>query len=234
MKALMQKRVQEPETYDEMFRHGGSAGVFNLPYWRSPYFPMFRAVARSLRKSGAKNVLEVGCGTGPLAHLIDERLKVQYVGFDFSPVAVEKAKARLGRADCFFTGDATKEQTYARVSYDAIICTEVLEHIEEDLLAISHWAPGTWCICTLPNYDSDTHVRHFRTAREVVDRYGALLEIKSIETRCKPMLNDLTVRNWLRAVRWNRYRWDRLKWLMGFSSFDENGGWFILTGIRRG
>jgi len=224
---------QVPKTYDEMFKAGGHAGVFDLPYRRSPYYPMFKAVREFLYEQNVQRLLEVGVGTGTMAHMLFDGRPIAYRGFDFSPVAVEKAKKRTGRSEEFFVGDATLRATYANLQYDAIVCTEVLEHIEDDLLAISHWAPGTFCVCSVPNYDADTHVRHFKTAAEVAGRYEGLIDIQSIVTRRKPFLDDLSLASWLKAVRWNRYRLDRLRWLMGFSDFDNDGGWFIFAGRRR-
>ena len=228
----MEKKLQRPETYDAMFEVGGSQGVFDLPYRRSPYYPMFKAVRAVLRRQNVKSVLEVGCGTGGMAHMLFDSMQTKYRGFDFSTVAIDKARKRTGRADAFFAGDATVARTYESVSYEAIVCTEVLEHIENDLLAISHWKPGALCVCSVPNYDADTHVRHFHSADEVRERYGNLLDIEQIETRCKPFLNDLSLSNWLQAAKWNRYRPDRLKWLFGLSDFERNGGWFIFAGRR--
>ena len=229
----MEKKPQLPATYDDMFEAGGDAGVFDLPYRRSPYYPMFRAVRDALRKHKTQHVLEVGCGTGTMAHMLFDSMSLSYRGFDFSPVAVAKAKARTGRDAEFFVGDATAQATYADLHYDSIICTEVLEHIEDDLSAISHWAPGSFCVCTVPNYDADTHVRHFRTVDEVAKRYEKLIDIGAIDRRRKPFLNDLSFAKWLQAVKWNRYRPDRLRWLMGLSDFDRDGGWFIFSGRRR-
>lgn len=233
LETKLEKKPQIPATYDSMFETGGDSGVFDLPYRRSPYYPMFKAVRAALRKQAPQGVLEVGCGTGPLAHMLLESMVLSYRGFDFSPVAIEKARTRTGRRDEFFVGDATSKVTYANLEYDAIVCTEVLEHIEDDLMAISHWAPGSFCVCSVPNYDADTHVRHFRSASEVAARYGTLIDIYAIETRRKPFLNDLTAKKWMQAIKWNRYRPDRLRWLLGMSDFDRDGGWFIFSGRRR-
>lgn len=229
----MEKKLQAPETYDQMFQEGGSDGVFDLPYRVSGYYPLFRAVARRLHARRPKRVLEVGCGTGPMAHLLFDAGQVAYSGFDFSPLAVEKARKRTQRPDAFSVGDATSASTYAGREYDAVICTEVLEHIEQDLLAISHWKPGTYCVCSVPNYDADTHVRVFKTEAEVRERYRDLLDIDHVERLNKPFLNNLSWGQWWRALRWNRYRLDRLLWLFGISDFDRDGGWFVFSGTRR-
>jgi len=186
-----------------------------------------------LVESGSKNVLEVGCGTGAMAHLLLERHQIKYQGFDFSPVAVSKAQARTGATELFGIGDATHESSYVGRQFDSIICTEVLEHIEADREAISQWRKGTFVVCSVPNYDSQTHVRHFKTESEVTARYGDLIEIRELRRLRKPFLTDLSFKNWLRAVRWNRYRLERLKWLAGFTDFDKDGGWFVFSGVRR-
>jgi SAM-dependent methyltransferase len=230
----MDKKPQVAATYDAMFSDGGDLGVFDLPYRRSPYFPLFRTVARLLPRATPPKVLEVGCGTGPFAHyLFDSRPDAGYVGFDFSPVAVDKARQRTGRADRFFVGDATRPEVYRSLNYDTIVCTEVLEHLEQDRDVVQQWAGGTRCICSVPNYDADTHVRHFASEAEVRERYGALIDIRGIVRLHKPFLHELSMRHWLQAVRWNRYRVDRLRWLFGFSDFDRNGGWFVFHGVRR-
>jgi predicted TPR repeat methyltransferase len=82
---------QSPETYNEMYREGGYAGIFNLPYKASPYYPLFKYVLKELRRSNVQSVLEVGCGAGAFAHLLHEKTDIKYRGFDFSDVAVEQA-----------------------------------------------------------------------------------------------------------------------------------------------
>lgn len=229
----MNKKVQSPETYDDMFVEGGAGGVFDLPYKRSAYYPLFRAVAKELRASGRAQVLEVGCGTGSLAHLLHDTASLDYRGFDFSTVAVAKARERLALGERFFVGDATDPSTYQGLSYDSIICTEVLEHVEQDRQVIAQWKSGTFCVCSVPNYDSATHVRVFKTEDDVRRRYGNLMDIRRVQRLRKPFLTDRSFGSWLQAVRWNRYRPQRLMWLLGFTDFDRDGGWFVFTGVRR-
>ena len=229
----MVKPTQEPDTYDAMFAEGGSGGVFDLPYQHSGYYPLFKLVAKILHRNGSRQVLEVGCGTGGMAHLLLERGGIKYQGFDFSPVAVGKARARTGEFDLFSIGDATLENSYEGRAYDSIICTEVLEHIEADRQTIGRWRSGTFVVCSVPNYDSQTHVRFFKTETDVKERYGDLIEIHELRRLRKPFLSDLSLGSWMRAVRWNRYRPERLKWLMGLTDFERDGGWFVFSGVRR-
>ncbi|MCF6353719.1 MAG: class I SAM-dependent methyltransferase [Candidatus Polarisedimenticolaceae bacterium] len=223
---------QESATYNAMFETGGDSGIFDLPYKRSPYYPLYQEVFRTIKRLGADNVLEVGCGTGGLAHFLLEKTLLQYHGFDFSEVAVNKAIQRTGRKDLFNVGDATFASSYPD-SYEAIICTEVLEHVPEDRKIIEHWAKGTKIICSVPNFDSRYHVRVFKTDAEVCERYGDLIDIDSVSQIKKPVVNDLSWRNRLRQLRWNRYRPKRIVELLGLGDFDKVGGWFVVRGTRK-
>jgi SAM-dependent methyltransferase len=220
------------DAYDQMYSAGGYEGIYDLPYRHSTYFPLFDKVLRQLVRHGSKSVLEVGCGTGAFAHLVMERSHLQYRGFDFSEVAVRKAIARTNRADAFFVADATNPQTYADQESDSIVCTEVLEHIEKDRGAMSNWRRGTYCVCSVPNFDADTHVRFFRDAEEVRSRYGDLIRIDGLVRIKKPWLSDISVRSRLRAIRWNRYRPHNLRSIFGLRSFDALGGWFMFHGVK--
>src|SRR5437762_12482019 len=112
----MKKLPQTSETYNKLFADGGDQGVFDLPYWQSAYYPLFKHVLRAVRRSNATSVLEVGCGTGAFAHLLMSTTTLYYRGFDFSNVAVDKAIARTQRPNAFRLGDATEPSSYGHHS----------------------------------------------------------------------------------------------------------------------
>lgn len=230
----MKKVVQSKELYDSMYTEGGFEGVYNLPYRHSAYYPLFQRVLKVVQESNAQSILEVGCGSGAFAHMVMENTTLDYRGFDFSSVAVEKSKARTGRNDAFFEGDATSAAAYEGRPYDCIVCTEVLEHVEKDLEAIARWPAGTLCVCSVPNFDADSHVRFFRSEEEVRNRYGSLIDLKNIVRVKKPALSDTSTRSILRALKWNRYRPRMLMEILGIGSFDGLGGWFLFWGHKRG
>ena len=222
----------QSEQYDQIYADGGAQKIYELPYQNSGYYPLFWQVARRLKEGGAGSVLEVGCGTGGLAYLLQQRSQIRYRGFDFSPVAVERARARLGQPGKFFVGDARRADRYGG-EYDTIVYTEVLEHIDADLEVVGSWTPGVACICSVPNFDAGNRVRHFRSAEQVRERYGALLDIERIVQVKKPYLGDISWPSYLRALRWNRYRPARLAAIIGWRSFDDAGGWSVFSGRRR-
>src|SRR5688572_13949683 len=102
----MEKIKQSEEYYDGLFEAGGDGGVYHLPYRHSSYFPLFRGVLAEVQRTKATAVLEAGCGTGGFAHLLMDRTTLPYKGFDFSKIAVDKARSRTGRPDAFFVGNA--------------------------------------------------------------------------------------------------------------------------------
>lgn len=225
-------REHQSGDYDRMFESGGHEGVYALPYRRSCYFPLFRRVLVELERRGARSILEVGCGTGAFAHYVLQASRLGYTGFDFSPSAVEFARRRTGRPELLSVADARQPASYAK-PHDAIVCTEVLEHIEADREVVSLWKPGLLCVASVPNFDADNHVRYFHTEQDVRARYQGLVEFETVVRVRKPELTDISLESYLRALRWNRYRPRRLAEILGFRSFDRGGGWFLLVGRRR-
>ena len=228
----MKSKEFASEQYDRIYASGGVERIYELPYQHSGYYPLFKEVHRALKRRGVRSALEVGCGTGGLANLLQDREPdIAYRGFDFSPVAVQRASIRLGQPELFFVGDARAKESY-RENSEAIVCTEVLEHIDADLEVVAQWAPGAYCVCSVPNFDADNHVRHFRSEEAVRQRYGSLIDIERITTVKKPFLTNLSARSRGRALLWNRYRPLRLLAIMGLASFRTLGGWYVFSGCR--
>lgn len=217
----------------EYDRFHSVATHYGADYAKSAYYTLFRTVARELREARARRVLEVGCGSGVLAQMILDQLPgIDYRGFDFSRTGVERAGRRTGRADRFFVGDARSAESY-RYDYDAVVCTEVLEHIEDDLGAMRQWRSGVTCVCSVPNFPYSGHVRFFHDESEVRARYGDLLEITKIRRIARPVLAETTWRDYLRRLRWSRDNPRKMLGLLGIKRFEYLAGWFMFAGRRR-
>jgi SAM-dependent methyltransferase len=149
---------------------------------RAPtYQAMFRTLIDAIAPRPGETILEIGCGPGQLAAMLRDQGVRQYVGLDFSPTAVAMARKNVADFD-FIVADARTSDVYDRVPHDTIICTEVLEHIEDDLLVVSHFRPGKRCLCTVPNFPFTSHVRHFRDEAQVIGRFGCFFDKCDVRT----------------------------------------------------
>jgi SAM-dependent methyltransferase len=221
------KRTQaEPSYYDDLYRTQDS--TYERPL-SSPYYPLYRRVVGLVLTHDKRSVLEVGCGSGVLAKILIES-GLSYCGFDFSAVAVQKAQI-LNPKGRFFVADATDAASYA-FPHDAIVCCEVLEHIEADLDVIRLWPAGALCVCSVPNFDYESHVRFFRSEQEVHQRYDDLISIELIERIPTSARANLTWAEYFRRLRWARQQPKRVLGILGINTFSWYGGWFILVGRR--
>jgi 2-polyprenyl-3-methyl-5-hydroxy-6-metoxy-1,4-benzoquinol methylase len=215
-----------PEAYDSLYLEDDQS--YENPR-KSKYYPLFRRVADIAIMSPITSILEVGCGSGVQAEMLIDA-NIRYVGFDFNEIAVKKARARNGQ-DRHFVADATDPASY-RSAYSAIVCCEVLEHIDQDLQAIELWKSGVLCICSVPNFDYATHVRYFRSEEEVRARYGKLIDIEWIERITASPSAGLTWSQYFRRLRWARENPKQLLGMLGIRRFDWYGGWFVFVGKR--
>ena len=110
------------------------------------------------------DILDVGCGSG---HLLMEAKKLfpaaRLQGVDFSPEANRLAR-QISPGLSFDILSIFELEKLGR-QFDLVLCTEVLEHLEEadramkKLLAISH--PGATLVITVPQGRKDTFAGHF-------------------------------------------------------------------------
>jgi SAM-dependent methyltransferase len=159
------------EWYDEKF---AATPSYHAAYPESPYYFLWSVIVDRIRGAGLRHVLDIGCGTGQLAaYLLDQGID-SYVGIDFSAKAIEYARRSAPRAR-FVVGDARASDIYTE-EHDVLICTEVLEHITEDLAVVERFRLGTRCIFSVPSYTSAGHVRFFSDKSAVADRYGGYFD----------------------------------------------------------
>ena len=97
--------------------------------WGQEHFelPIFRRLGLSIRN---KDVLEIGCGNGYGAYLINQHSPRSYVGLDVMEEQIEKARKRYPQFK-FLVQDASDLNQFADTSRDVVIIFGVLHHIPE-------------------------------------------------------------------------------------------------------
>lgn len=134
-------------------------------------------------------VVEVGPGHGMLGYFVlSEARNVRYIGVDISEPALDYTKRafeRLGvsqSAFSFVVGDATDLAASGVPSADAMVCCEVLEHVDSPAAILSGirshlGAGGQAFLSTVANLEARDHVYLFET----VDQIRALIADSGLE-----------------------------------------------------
>ncbi len=110
-------------------------------------------------------VADIGCGVGDLlTEVVRRRPGVQVTGLDFSEKAVEGARAVLPQGS-FQRFTIERSLPYADASFDVVLCTDVLEHLEHprtiagELVRICR--PGGLVAIVVPDGDVDQFFGHW-------------------------------------------------------------------------
>lgn len=110
--------------WDDMKKHG--------PFSRH----LRRIVKQIIRPLNFESVLDVGCGQGSLLQELQAEFpRIKPYGIDLSASAVELARRRVP-AGRFRVMNITEKSFEEK--YDLVICSEVLEHILDDITALQN------------------------------------------------------------------------------------------------
>lgn len=106
-------------------------------YWRYMAAPRHRTrvILRELSRDIPKRLLDVGCGGGNLLLAIHRRFPtIRLAGLDLSSRQINANKALLPQHE-WYVGDAVSRATLddALGQFDAIVASEVIEHVDEPL-----------------------------------------------------------------------------------------------------
>lgn len=92
-------------------------------------------ILRYADKIEFKSVIDIGCGDGTLLYEMTQRYNLERIcGIDLSQEAINITQQRLEGK--FFVLDIAKEKIDDK--FDLCICSEVLEHIDDDIKAINN------------------------------------------------------------------------------------------------
>ena len=98
------------------------AGIYEM--CKDDYPPMLV----ELERDPFEDVLDVGCGTGPVFSLLSEKYpEKHYVGLDLTPAMIETAQAKGLPCAEFVVGDA-ENLPFGDESFDAVLCSNSFHH----------------------------------------------------------------------------------------------------------
>lgn len=152
------------------------------------YFKSWKFCSDLVNKNKFKLILDIGCGPGHLPIVLNKyNTNFEYIGFDFSKVAIQMAKRKNKQKNLKFYVKNALEIKYDKYiknkKTENILITsfEFLEHIEKDIDIISEMPKNVYFCFSVPNYDSKGHVRKFNNENEIRNRYSEYLDIYEIK-----------------------------------------------------
>ena len=100
----------------------GHAGIYELCKEDYPY------IAEELEKEDYRDLLDCGCGTGPMISLLYEKDPAKhYTGIDLTPKMIEVAKAKNLEGVNWVVGDC-EDLPFEESSFDVVICSNSFHH----------------------------------------------------------------------------------------------------------
>jgi ubiquinone biosynthesis O-methyltransferase len=100
------------------------------------YKNMVQLVKNELRNIQNKNILDVGCGDGVLSYFF-AREGADVSGLDYSAIAIAFAKERTKKYSIDFRQGSAYELPFEDNSFDIVISSDVIEHLEDVSLYLS-------------------------------------------------------------------------------------------------
>jgi len=154
------------------------SGIYKRHYSKALYCKVWSFVADCLKKED--KILDLGCGPGQFANMLFDRGFKNYVGIDFSTVAIEMAQKRVP----FFTfiTDDLNNVNFRKYAGFKFVSTECFEHVENDLQLLEKLPKGSDILFSVPNYMAKYHVRKFPNQKFIKKYYRSVLNVNKITT----------------------------------------------------
>ena len=150
------------------------------------YYQSWKFCSDMVKNNKIKLILDIGCGPGHLPKVLNKHNNnFKYIGFDFSQVAINNASQIKNDHILFYTQDALKINYNNYINnYDKddilISSFEFLEHVTKDVEIIKKMPKYVNFCFSVPNYDSEGHVRIYRSKLDIYKRYNKFLNIYGI------------------------------------------------------
>ena len=122
-------------------------------------------------------ILDLGCGPSHFDHMLSDNGFKEYVGIDFSSVAIKMSKEKTS-----FTYIESNLNYIDYIKYNdyVIVSTETFEHIEDDISLIKK-LPKNRILFSVPNFMSENHYRTYDSEEQIIDYYKNIIDIDNIK-----------------------------------------------------
>jgi len=160
--------------YDEVYK---TTQKYQVSYELSSYYPLWQLLTAYIPRD--KNIVDLGCGPGQVAELLYDLGYRNYLGLDFSEVAIDRAqnKFRDNKDFNFRHADITKSPIPFGQVYLAI---EFLEHLKDDYTVIEQLPEGSILIASVPDFMCEGHYRCFENKKDIIRKYGAFIGFNAL------------------------------------------------------
>ena len=170
---------QKREFYDQLWKGEWKNITLIGPGIRTRY----RIILKLFKKYNLQGkIIDIGCGDGTFLSLLPQNRGTQLYGLDISNEAITQAKKKSYISQLFL-GDLTKKETLPQEKFDVVICSEVLEHIQDCSRAIRNISQlikkGGKLLLSVP------HCRKYWTIHDTFSGHYKRFEKSEIERELK-------------------------------------------------
>lgn len=146
--------MQNPEVSLDASRYGNLQKYLNPnPVQRWLLRRFYRHIVGLVKKTGARHILDVGCGEGfTIRALREAGVGMMTVGVDYSPSALAWSQANNVACSPLHVADAQR-LPFSDNSFDLVLCLEVLEHLPDSRLGLVELlrVARDWVLVSVPH-----------------------------------------------------------------------------------
>lgn len=116
-----------------------SGGLMSMNAYTRARYDLVVNCLKDLALAPEARILDVGCGDGALSGQIRQKLGRSVTGVDASPLAIDLARDAFARRglEGQFKCTAGYDTGELENDYDAVVCSDVIEHVQEPLKMLS-------------------------------------------------------------------------------------------------
>jgi len=173
---------QKAEYYDKAYERGSyDVAPEQLHHYHMNWSAAIQVIEkvmdegwRGYKPKKIENIVDLGCGPGHFGEMLKFN-GINYHGYDFSTVAIEKAKKRVRghRNKKFYVMDLEKD--FPKHENSLYTSFEFFEHIPFDVDILDKLKKDDIIIFSVPSFDTESHVQHFPDYEDVHKKYDQYL-----------------------------------------------------------